>query len=400
MKVLVTSDSYLPRIGGAEIYALKLGVFLEKLGHKVRLFTPEPSCGEQETSPFPVIRENYLRKPVVIFNFYRTLLREFKKADIVHCVYAHKVAAMAGLLKFLFKKPIVVTLQGRGILDLPGNTWFFAKLHTLYRVLALKRADVVIASCLEFVDIAKRYVSEEKIIYIPNSLDVGEFIPRLKKWDLLPFDVNNRLVVATIRRFVPKNGIQFLVEAIPSIVERKKDVLFLFIGWGRLEEYLKARVRELKIERYVYFAGRVENNKLPDYLNLSDIVIFPSTAESTSIACLESMALGKPIIASKVGGYPEMVEDNVNGYLVNLTDKLESDYRASMTLPPDKLQALADKVVDLMLDREKRERFGNRSRNFAEEKFSWDGNVKKIEQVYSIAKNKTKGALEGLKRQQ
>lgn len=382
MKVLITSDSYLPRLGGAEIYALKLGSFLQKNGHDVRLFTTEENPSGIETSPFPVIRELYRRNPIIIFHFLLTLYRECQKADVVNCIYSYKIAAIVGIFKLFIKKPMVVTLEGLGTLDMPGNNFFYARVLSFYRWFSIRQAEMIIAACLEFVDIAKRYTNSEKIVYIPNALDIDQFNIRTKETALLPEGTKNKMIVATIRRLVPKNGIQFLVEASPFIVERFNNIIFFIIGWGRLENYLKERVRVLKVEKYFHFAGRIENEDLPRYLNLADVVVFPSTAEATSIACLESMALGKPIIASNVGGYPEMVQEGYNGHLVDLTDNRNSNYNASMTLDEKKIHALADAVVTTLNNDDNLKEFGRNSRYLAETKFSWKEKIKEIEKVY------------------
>ena len=217
---------------------------------------------------------------------------------------------------------------------------------------------------------------------MPNSVDTEEFVPLPKDYSVLPFSYNKGPLIVSIRRLVPKNGVQFLIEAIPKIVNRVPNATFVVIGWGRLEEHLKSRVRELGIEDKVYFLGKIENFKLKEYLNLADVVVFPSTAESTSIACLESMALGKAIVASRVGGYPEMIIDGQSGTLVNLTDTEASDYDAPMNLPDNKLEELAKAVSDLALDTDKRRRFGENARTRAVSEFSWEKNIQTILSLY------------------
>ncbi len=386
MKVLVTSDSYLPRLGGAEIYALKLGSFLQKRGHNVRLFTTEKNPSGVETSPFPVIRRIYRRNPIAIFRFLLTLYRECREADIVNCIYSYKIAAIVGIFKLFIKKPMVVTLEGLGTLDMPGNSWFYARVLSFYRWFSIRQAEINIAACLEFVDIAKRYTSADKVIYIPNALDIDQFDIRPKETALMPAGTEGKMVAATIRRLVPKNGIQFLVEAAPLIVKRFNNIIFFIIGWGKLDDYLKERARALGVGKFFHFVGRIENEDLPRYLNLADVVVFPSTAEATSIACLESMALGKPIIASNVGGYPEMVTDGYNGHLVDLTGSTNSNYDAPMTLGDDKIAALADAVVTILSNKDKLKELGRNSRHLAETKFSWQEKILEIEEAYEKAR--------------
>jgi glycosyltransferase involved in cell wall biosynthesis len=382
MKILIAADSYLPRLGGAEVYAYKLAAFLKKNGHDISLITPEKGEWPADKE-FPVYRRPFSGNPFTVLKSLFLYYRLVKTHDIVHAVYSHKLAFFGGIFARLNGKKLIISEQGHGILDLPGNGWLSARIHEGYRWGAIALCFRFIASCREFVDIAKRYTRQHsKITYQPNSVDTAEFAPMEPDYSLLPFTYGGEPLVFIVRRMVPKNGVQFLVEATPKILAEIPQAKIIHVGWGRLEEYLKKRVAELGISDNFIFLGRVENAKLKDYVNLADVVVFPSTAEATSIACLESMALAKPIVASKVGGFPEMIEEDGNGFLINLTDTEHSDYGAPMTLPEDKLQALADGIVDLARNKEKRRRFGVRSRQRAVKEFSWQENIVKIIEWY------------------
>jgi len=381
MKILITSDSYLPRLGGAEVYAYQLATFLKQEGNEVTIFTTEQGTWVNDHENV-TIRKSWSRNPFRLLAFVWSFYLLVRKAEVVHAIYAHKLAALAGICCLFSNTKLVVSLQGRGILDLPGNTKFYAFLHTTYRSISLKLAHSVVASCYEFADIAARYTTTKKIVYLPNLVDINEFKQVEPDKALLPFTYNNEQLIFTIRRLVPKNGVQFAVEAMPFILEKFPNAKLIAIGWGPLDSYLKQRVQELGIVSSVFFIGRLENFKLKNMLSLADVVMFPSTAESTSIACLESMSLGKPIVASNVGGYPEMVEEGKNGFLVNLTDTVNSDYDAPMTLEEEKLKNLAEAVVKLLGDKDLATSFGRESRRLAETKFSWQQNISNITSIY------------------
>jgi glycosyltransferase involved in cell wall biosynthesis len=120
------------------------------------------------------------------------------------------------------------------------------------------------------------------------------------------------------RRFVEKNGIAFAIKAIKKIHTQIKCKLYL-VGVGPLEPELKQLVKTLNIEQSVEFLGGQPNSLIPSLLNSSDLVLIPSLLEATSISGLEAMACEKVIVASRVGGLPEII-DETNGYLFDSGD--------------------------------------------------------------------------------
>ncbi len=380
-KIGIVIDWYLPRIGGAEVYAYNLAKYLQKSGYEVSVFTLDEKNTKDYQDDFNTTRVDFGKGLKGKIKFYKELKKFLDEVDIIHAVYSHKFAAYAGIYNIFKKKPFAITLQGRGILDLPGNNFVYGLVHSFYRWFSLKVSDYIIASCQDFVDIAKKYTSEKKIKYIPNAVDLETFQKTEIPTDLEEKYKDNK-VVLTVRRLVPKNGIQFLVESSPKIVEKNKDVKFVLVGYGQLEEYLKQRAEELGVRKHFDFVGKVENKLVPGYLSLAKVVVFPSTAESTSLACLEAMAMKKALVASRVGGYLEMVEDNKTGYLVKLVDWENSDYDAPMDTSEERKQNLADKVNELLSNEEKRKEFGEASYNKVMSTFSWDVTIKQIIENY------------------
>ena len=138
------------------------------------------------------------------------------------------------------------------------------------------------------------------------------------------------------------------------------------------------------------FVGRVENKDVPKYLAIADVVVFPSTAEATSLACLEAMAMKKAIVASNVGGYPEMIDDGKNGFLVSLTDSQNSDYDAPMMLSDERRRALAEKVSLLLSGKARAEALGEAAYKKVLETFSWDVVIRQVLALYdkTLGQNK------------
>lgn len=384
MKIAIVSDTYLPCLGGGQIYCHYLAKFFKKNGFEVKIFTRQETKIKHDDyqDEFRVKRVVLKRDIFSRLNILYQMYNFLKDVDTVHAIYCYRFATFAAICKILSRKPLVITLEGQGILDLPQGNWWNIMTHNFYRWFSLKMADKIIASCREFEEIALKYADPRRIVYIPNAVDLTVLNTRVDLIEELKKKYSNKKVVLALRRLVPKNGIQFLIESASLIIRKSPEVKFVIVGWGRMENYLKKRVKELDIENYFDFLGRVENDQVANYLEISDIVVFPSSAESTSIACLEAMAMAKPIVASKVGGFFDMIRDGENGFLVSLVNHQYSDYDAPMDLPLVSKHNLASKITKLLKDNTLREEFGIKSYRIVQEKFNWAKNIKKIIKIH------------------
>jgi glycosyltransferase involved in cell wall biosynthesis len=99
---------------------------------------------------------------------------------------------------------------------------------------------------------------------------------------------------------------------------KKFDFLFAIIGSGPLEQSLRLKVKSLKLEDKIIFTGAIPN--AAKYLKAFDVFVLPSEKEGLPYTIIEAMAAGLPIVASRVGGIPEMIKDGVNGFLINPHD--------------------------------------------------------------------------------
>ncbi|MFB3896340.1 MAG: glycosyltransferase family 4 protein [bacterium] len=380
MNIGMVTDSFLPIIGGAEIHINKLSKFLVQAGHKVEIYTLNP--GDNAVEGISVIRnqrpENYLKYRVWYFIPYLIknivfLYRFSKNKQILHCHYTSYLTAVTVCIGRLFRIPVVVTLHGAGTLDSSTRR---SRFGNGYRYLSFKLAKYIISTSQEMADIASQYVNRNNIVVIPNGVDTQEFIPSAKEM------TSDKLIVTTTRRLVPKNGVQYLIEAIPLIIRKIAAVEFVIIGTGTIESYLKQRVKELGIEAYVRFISKIDNQDMKKYLATADIVVFPSSAESTSISCLEAMAMEKGIIASAVGAYPDILGNNDRGILVPLFDSQTSTYEAPLTLPPEKTKLLAETVITLGLDQSRREQLGKVAREYVLMNYDWRNLTQRIIEIY------------------
>ena len=158
----------------------------------------------------------------------------------------------------------------------------------------------------------------DKVITLYNGVDISRFkkmdetqTVKLRKELQLPLSSQIIMTVAVLRE--PK-GIQFMISALPAILEQCPDVHYLIVGDGVHRAVLSDLVADLAIENHVTFSGH--RTDIPDLLACCDIFVLPTLKDALPTVLIEALAAGKPIIASNVGGVPEIIENGVNGVLV------------------------------------------------------------------------------------
>ncbi len=376
MKILMGLETFFPQMGGAELHVLRLAQAMRKRGHSVTIITATPGpplVHGLKVYRFPMLMSQGKKSTLALFFYLPMLFRLVHQHDVIHGHYTAMVSAVMGALAKLLRRPFVVTLHGYGTLDssVQKDRWL-----ALWRRLSITSARRAICTSGEMASVALRFLPPHQVIEIPNGVDTREFQPVSRARDSL-------IRIGTVRRLVPKNGVQYLVEAAPLIVRRSPlPIEFIIAGEGVLRPYLERRVAELGLTQRFRFLGALPNDRVSSVLQETDIVVFPSSAESTSLAALEAMAMAKPIVASAVGGYPEMVGGNERGLLVRLFDRAESDYNAPLTLPEDRLKLLAEAVLRLVSDEKLSLDLGRRARQYVSERHDWDVLACRIEPLY------------------
>ncbi|MFQ6007398.1 MAG: glycosyltransferase family 4 protein [Candidatus Zixiibacteriota bacterium] len=188
------------------------------------------------------------------------------------------------------------------------------------------------------------YINPETVEVIPLAKEERDFVPskssaaaQLKRKYNLP---QNSMIVVTVGRFVEQKGHIYLIEAATEIVAAHPNVFFLLLGDGPLRKKLKARIAELSLDRHFMFAGMLDD--VDGELAGADLMIHPSVEEPFGNALIEGMSAGLPIIASRVGGIPEVVIDGQTALLVE----------------PRQPQQLAKATLQLLNSPSRREAFG------------------------------------------
>ena len=171
-------------------------------------------------------------------------------------------------------------------------------------------------------------------------------------------------MLATVPRLHIRKGHIYPLKAVQNLA--RKDLILLLIGDGNERENLVALSNRLGISGRVRFLGW--RNDVNEILDCIDIFVLPSLEEGFPNAIIEAMSKSKPVIATDVDGNTEAVIDGYNGIIV----------------PPEDPQSLAEAILELVHDNEKRIRFGRRSREMVEESFDLEKIVEQYEKLYDL----------------
>jgi glycosyltransferase involved in cell wall biosynthesis len=164
--------------------------------------------------------------------------------------------------------------------------------------------------------------SPDKVLTIYNGIDLERFnshdraaYARLRVNLGIPLQAPLLITVAVLRQ---RKGIQYMLETLPSILEAVPDAYYLVVGDGEFRMVLQDYAQRKGINQHVVFTGFRED--IPDLMAISDVFVLPTLDEALPTVLAEAMAACRPIIASAVGGIPEMVEDGANGVLIHPKD--------------------------------------------------------------------------------
>ncbi|PIU84517.1 MAG: hypothetical protein COS67_12865, partial [Deltaproteobacteria bacterium CG06_land_8_20_14_3_00_44_19] len=228
----------------------------------------------------------------------------------------------------------------------------------------------------------KHKIDPEKVVTIYNGIEVDEYSPNVKEVrspregqvaqrGRQESDVRREFgfsdkspVIGAIGRLVWQKGFEYLIEAVPDVVEEYPEARFLIVGEGPLRKSLEALSEEFRIRDKVIFTGF--RSDIKEILSAIDILVIPSLLEGFPMITLEAMAMAKPIIATNIDGITEQITDGINGILT----------------PPKDSSAIAQAIITLINNRGKAKAMGLAARKKVEQEFSVDKMVAETEKVY------------------
>ncbi len=206
-----------------------------------------------------------------------------------------------------------------------------------------------------------------KVIVIRNGSDLGRFDPSARPpaglRSGLGLDENDP-VLLVLARLEPQKGHGVLLDAMPAILREFPRARLICVGEGILRAALEEQATRLGLAESVRFVGYRAN--VGDWLALADLTVLPSFYEGLPLVAIESLAAGKPVVATAVDGTPEVIVDGETG----------------LTVPPGDARALARAICHLLGDADERRRLGHAGRRWAEQEFSAEAQIASTENLY------------------
>jgi glycosyltransferase involved in cell wall biosynthesis len=288
------------------------------------------------------------------------VMRSFKP-QVVH---AHnlffRTTEAAALVRLVSRVPLVTTLHlgpvegGHRLLRILTRGYE----ATMGRFIA-RRSSHLIAVSQAVAHHAQRLGGGGKgVTVIPNGVDPRTFSPNGKH-------VEGGSTVLFVGRLVPNKGPKTLLSSIPLVLKRHPQARFLIAGDGPMRSKLEGEARRLGVDGAVEFLGT--RRDVPDLMRRADVFVRPSFMEGMPLTVLEAMASGLPVVATPVGGTPELLEDGIHGRLFPVGDQV----------------ALADSLTGILNDSEGGREMGRRGRALVEHSYPWDRVVEETEAVYN-----------------
>lgn len=376
--------------GGAEAMIARLRRGLEEEGHQVRVL-----CGSRQgngkkiaDATFLICKEGSLTLQLMyLFNPFAFLalrkeLRDFRP-DVVHL---HTISKASPFILLPLKKfPTVLTMHDQSLfdptrvsdlpliepysktfadyfIDKPSARFYAEKLRFFILRRLAKNVDTVLACSDFYADCAR----DSGIFSNIKTLHNGTVL-------LPPSRIKNSKDILFVGRLSEEKGVPVLLEAVALLKKKHPDMQLRIVGDGQQMEALKKETVRLQMEKVVRFLGHKSSQEIAELYKQSSLVAVPSLCpDNLPTVCMEAMSVGRPIVASKIGGVPELVDNEKTGFLV----------------PPNDIGALSGGIDRLLSDPDLMQKMGEAGREKAEKEFDEKIYVQNTLAQYNLLINK------------
>ncbi len=386
MKIALLSEKYTPDIGGLAISAGRLGHSLATAGHEVRVFSPSGNLPASEKRTLSSNRISVTRFGVnkrvddTLVDWFELIVEEHKRDpfDILQAYFLPQAGFLTAYAGKYLNVPSIVSIRGNDIERAAFDPSKFS--HVMY---ALQHASAVTTNANILAEKAKAFINRE-IFLIPNGIDTDLFklmdknealaeVLLLASNSLVLDGVQPAMQIQNVIGFAgelrEKKGLRTLLGAYAQI-NKAQPATLLIVGEVRQGEDKKLfdELKESIPNSNIIVTGYVPHKDLPAYYSLMDVFVHPSLRDGMPNAVLEAMACEKTVIATPVGGVMDVIEDNINGMLVNVND----------------VDGLAQKIAEALNQPDKRKQLGESAREAVLHRYTLEKELQSNLNIYKI----------------
>jgi len=372
MHVCMFTDYFLPHLfGGTEKAVYEISRRLVKKGHQVTVLTLDVHGYERRSqvegidiyrlpavSLTKVVGAQLTVSPLSVLRTSRIIRSVCPDVIHAHNLYFN-LTAISSMVKRLTHLPLVTTLH------LPKMQYDKPLLDTLIKFYQKTIGHLIVKSSDRLIAVSKSVLmhaiedlkaSPSGITLIPNGVDTSVFLPNDQR--------RKNAIVTFIGRLIRNKGPQCLIQASPDILKSHPEARIYIVGEGPLKDKLMHQVATQRLEDHIHFLSSV-SDILP-ILQSTTIFVRPSLTEGMSLAILEAMACGLPVVASSVEGNVEIIDHGKTGYLV----------------PPTNSKALAEAITFLLSNQKIASEIGENARRKIEKFYDWEHIADRTMEIY------------------
>jgi glycosyltransferase involved in cell wall biosynthesis len=294
------------------------------------------------------------------------LVAEFSP-HIVHAFTATPDGYASVLLGRRYRIPVLCTLLGSDINVYP-RYWPLTQRLTKQTLLQVDQVVTVSQRLMRSAGLLAQARYEPEVVYMGCNIEELKFDEQGRQRFRESLKIGHEArVLIFLGNLIRAKGIFVLMDAFAQLFITHSSLHLIFVGDGEDRSGIEKRVSELSLNGRVHLVGRVPHADLRGWLSAGDVFVLPSYREGLPLAVLEAMACGRPVIATRVGGIPEAVEDGESGILVGMDD----------------VEALAAAIALLVENDSARQSMGSKGRQIVEGKFTWERSARALREIYN-----------------
>ncbi|NWF75244.1 MAG: glycosyltransferase family 4 protein [Nitrospirae bacterium] len=310
----------------------------------------------------PLKKSRYIASIIFYIAALFLMLNIRRSFDVIYGVQLYSYGAIACLAGKLFHKPVIVKIACGGYC---GDVAMFEKLPFGWLTKRFVRwADTYVSLSNEIEqELIKAGFEKNKIVHIPNGVDTGIFYPvkgiEEKKHLRTKLSLPDKKIILFVGRLDPQKRVDMLINIFKNVHDVCKSAYLIIIGDGPEKEKVLSY-----LDDNISYIGTVNN--VDEYLRASDMLVLPTLSEGMSNVILEAMATGLPVISTNVSSNPEIIEDGIDGILLEVEDK----------------KGLQEKIIKLILNETFAQKIGQNARKKILQQFSIEHIAEKYREIF------------------